>query len=339
MSGCGPVGEQAVEIEVEAEKPIPQVAAEEAPLAAEQVLEPEVEPEEEAPGLVLKFKPGDVTTYKMINESQQKVEWQGPLPEDTDFKGGRNHNRLEMTFTQKVQSVDDKDNAVVEIIIGGVKYYSLLKDKVVLDFDNVTAEDQEHPLAMIVGKSYTIEIAPTGEVTRVIDVNEARLAARRGSVVPRRALALLRNDAIQRRHTVRALPAVDKGEIAVGDRWSNKKDFSFGLMGPKSYERIYTVKEIEDTDGARIAAVYMEAIPSSEAAEDPDQEQANAFSEMFDNKESYGGRLEFDLTAGKIRKYSEDLTSEWVAVEQKGGAEPTALKMTAVRHYSIEQID
>jgi len=116
-------------------------------------------------------------------------------------------------------------------------------------------------------------------------------------------------------------------------------------MGSKSYEKIYTVKEIIYQNKRKVAIIEMNAIPSSEMAEQLHKEQAPAiFSKMFDNPvDTYSGRLELDLTAGKVEKYLEELRSEWVAVDptagQKADKEPTAVKMSATRLYSLEKID
>ena len=62
---------------------------------------------------------------------------------------------------------------------------------------------------------------------------------------------------------------------------------------------------------------------------------------MSDNTETYTGELKLDLSAGKVEEYRENLTSEWLIVDPnpKENEQPSALKMTAVRSYSIEKID
>jgi hypothetical protein len=338
IAGCAPSPQPAVKPQAPPEQILP-VPAEEAQPAVKEQVAPQAEPGKETADLALKFTPGDTTTYKVISEAEQRVQWEGPLPPEPGFQGGRNHTRIEMTFTQRIQSVDDKGNAVAEITIGGVKYYAMQKDKVTLDFDNVTFADKEHPLAMIVGKSYTIELSPTGDVLRVIDANEARLAARRGSVIPVDALALLRPDTIISRHALAMLPPPNASKVTVGGKWSKMKDVAFGLMGSKSYEKVYTLTQVKETDGRKIAIAQMQAIPGPETPEELEKKRASGFSEMFDNTGEYTGQLEFDLTAGKVRKYSEDLKAEWVAVEQKEAAEPASLKMTATRQLSLDEID
>jgi len=309
-----------------------------APLA-EEAAKPEVEPTVE---LVLKFTTQDSTTYKLRMEAQRRIELEGPLPDETVFKGGQTGSKIEMTFTRRIQSVDDKGNAVAEITIEGLKYLKIVRDNTVLDFDSSREKDKNNPVAKLIGRSYTIEIAPTGKVTKVIDVKQAQAALRGRSSANKAALALLSPDAIKKRHGTLTLPDADKNQLRIGDNWSSIKTLNFGIMGLKSYEKIYTLKEIKDTDSRRIIIVEMNAVPTLETAEQLDEEGISGFSKMFDNIETYTGRLNLDLTTGKIEKYLEKLQSKWIAVDplagQEDDKEPAALKMTATRLYRLEKI-
>jgi hypothetical protein len=108
---------------------------------------------------------------------------------------------------------------------------------------------------MIVGKRYTIELSPAGNVVKVVDANEARLAARRGSVIPVDALSLLRPEAIASRHSLIMLPPLNANKITVGGKWSKMKEISFGLMGSKSYEKVYALTQVKDIGGRKIALI------------------------------------------------------------------------------------
>ena len=296
---------------------------------------------EETANLALKFTPQDSTAYKLTMEVQRRIELEGPLPDETAFKGGQTGNKIEMTFTRRIQSVDDNGNAVAEITIEGLKCLSIVRDNPVLDFDSSREKDKNSPMARLIGRSYTIKIAPTGKVTEVIDVKQAQAALRGSSSANKAALALLSPDVIKKRHGTLTLPDADKNQLSTGDNWSSIKTLNFGMMGSKSYEKIYTLKEIKDTDSRRIIIVEMNAVPTLE--EQLDEEGIGGFSKMFDNIETYTGRLNLDLTAGKIEKYLEKLQSKWIAVDplagQEDDKEPAALKMTATRLYHIEKID
>jgi len=294
--------------------------------------------------LALKFTPQDSTTYKVTTQTEKSVKFEGSLPDKTAFKGGCTGNKIEMTFTQQIQNVDDKGNAIAKITIKGLKYSAKVKDNPVLDFDSSREEDQNSSLAKLIGQSYTIEIAPTGEIAEVIDVKRARAVVRGISSANKTASKLLSTDVIKERHAISALPVTGKNQLRAGDNWSSIKAFSFGLMGSKSYEKIYTLKEIEDQDGHRIAIVEMNAIPTSEMAEQLHKERTTGdFSKMFDSTETYTGQLKLDLTAGKVEKCLEELRSEWVVAEpttgQESDKEPAMLKMSVTRLYHIEKID
>lgn len=321
-AGCAPPGEEVSKPEVELKKQIPEAAA------------------EEVATLALKFSPQDSTTYRVTAESERSIRWEGAVPEEPTFKGGRNHNRLEMTFTQEIQSVDDKGNAIVKITVKGLKYSSIVKDNPAFEFDSSKPKDPNHPLAKLIGQSYTIKIAPTGKVTEVIDVKEAQVAVRKGSVPPRRALRLLNSETIKERHGTLVLPDTDKSQLHIGDNWSSTKTFDFGLMGSESYEKIYTLNKIKDRDNQQVAIIEMNAIPASETVK---EQAAAAFTEGFDNTETYTGQLELDLTTGKVEKYLEKLQSEWIiafpSAEQEVGEELAVLTMGATRLYRLEKID
>ena len=333
-------------IVVEEEKP-KVVVEEEKPKVVVEEEKPKVVVEEEKPAieLALKYTPQDSTTYKFTSQAERGIKWEGASLNEAAFRGGKTSSRIEMTFTQQIQSTDDKGNAVAKITIKSLKHLSIIRDNPVVDFESSRAKDQNSPLAKLIGQSYTIEITPAGRVSKVIDVNQAQEAVKGTSPVTKTALAMLSSDIIKERHTIPAMPAVDKNQLRTGDNWNRIKTFSFGLMGSKSYERIYTLKEVKDTDNRRIALVEMKANPTVEMAEKLHKEQAiGDFSKMFENTETYTGQLTLDLTAGKVENCLEMLESEWIAVEPVAGQkdeekEPAVLIMTATRLYHLEKID
>jgi len=357
LSGCGQAVKETSKAEVEhreaaAVKPQEAVKPEvktqetiETKPEPQKAVETKIEPEKKGPAIqvALKFAAGDSTTFKVVTEMEKSVKWEGPLPDKPSaFKGGVTGNRVEVTFAQRIEKVDDKGNAIAQITIKELKYLGKVKDNVVLDFDSSREKDVNSPLFKLVGQSYTIEVSPGGGVLRVVDVNQAQIAAGGGLSLNKTALTLISADVIKERHTIPGLPAADKNRVRAGDSWSNVKTFSFDMMGARSYEKIYTLKEIKETDNHQIAFAEMKAVPSTEMAEELHKEQAvGLFSKMFDNTEVYTGQLKLDLTAGKIEEYFERLRTEWVMVDPKPepDKEPAALRMAAARSYSIEKVD
>jgi hypothetical protein len=314
---------ETVKIKVEAEKPVPET------------------PAAEAVTLALKFTPEDSTTYSVTVEADRSVTWEGPQSEKpAAFKGGHTGYKAELTFAQQIQSVDDKGNAVAQITIKALKHVAKVRDNITLDFDSSREKDQNNPLAKLIGQSYTIEISPAGQVTKLIDMSKAQAAVK--DVASTHKTALVSAGAIKQRHSIPAMPSADKSQLRPGDGWSSVKTFDFQMMGFKSYEKVYELKEIKDADDRRIAVVEMDAMPSTEMAEELHKEQATGpFSKMFDNTETYTGKLSLDLTAGKVQECLEKLLTEWVVVNPspKDDQEPAALKMAALRFYHIKKLD
>ncbi|MHC4575144.1 MAG: hypothetical protein ACYS76_13595 [Planctomycetota bacterium] len=296
------------------------------------------------PQLVLRFTPRASTTYRLTTEGKRSVQFQGSLVTEANLKGGETGDTAEMTFAQEVLSVDKKGNATAKITIKELKYLAEVKDKPVLDFDSSRQRDRNSPLAKLVGQSYTIKITPTGQVAEVVDAKDIQAAVRSGTLAGSRAAALVEAEAIRERHTIAALPPADKGRLSPGGSWSDVRTYSFGLMGAKSYERVYTLKEVKRADGRSMAFVEMNAIPTTETAEELHKEQPTSdFSKMFDSRETYTGQLSLDLTAGRVETFSETLRSEWVIVDPAAGQtrdkEPDTLKMAATRLHRLEKIE
>lgn len=307
--------------------------------------------------LALKFTLEDSTTYKVTTERERSVIWEGPLvTKPKGFIGGHTGHRIEMTFTRRIQSVDDKGNAVAEITIKGLKYLAKVRDDIILDFDSSREKEREKALSKLVGQSYTIEMTPSGQISKVIDVSGARAAVEGSGSGNERAARLLSAEVIKEQHSIPALPAAEKNQLRTGDNWSSIKTFSFDMMGSKSFEKIYRLEKIEDSFFAalmrilrkdprdhQIAVAGMNAVPSSAKAKQLHKEQVTSpFSKMFDNIETYTGQLRLDLTAGKVEKYFEEFRSEWIALDTLAGEEdkePDMLRMSAIRLYSIEKID
>ena len=330
-----------VETKVEPEKTV------ETKVEPEKVVETTVEPDEQkgAVQLVLKFEPNDVSTYKVVMDAQKSVLWEGPAPtKPSAFKGGLTSNRSEMTFTQQIKSVDEAGNAIALITIKELKYLAKVRDSVSMDFDSSREKDKSDPMIGLIGRSYSIKITPAGSVVEVMGTADAQAAVTGSSDAARAARSLLAGEVIKQCHSVPALPAEEKSRLSKGADWSAMKTFDFGMLGVKSYERVYKLDAVDGSDKGKVAVVQMSGVPSSENAAELHTEQSTGFlSKLFDNTEEYTGRLELDLAAGKIRRYSENLKSQWLAVDpesaQKPNEPPAALRMTAVRLYEIERID
>ncbi|MDT8301628.1 MAG: hypothetical protein RQ760_09100 [Sedimentisphaerales bacterium] len=313
---------------------------------AETTIQTDIKPQEQKPTVQseLKLAPAGRMTYKVTTDRENGVLWEGPLEnKPKSFIGGHTGNKIELTFTRQTQNAGAEGGTVAKITINALKYLAKVRDKIALDFDSSRKEDQDNPLNKLIGQSYTIELTASGEVSNVIDVNDARAAVAGSSMSHARAAQLLSTQAIIEHHTIPPLPDVDNVQLIPGKSWSDIKTFSFGPMGAKSFERIYEIKEISKTDGRQIAFVQMNAVPSAEKAKEIYKKQSTGvFSSMFDNTETYTGELRLDLTSGQIEEYSEEFKSDWIAVDPmatKQEKEPDILRMTATRIHRFERID
>jgi len=291
--------------------------------------------------LALRFAVGQVATYRITTEAQKSVEWMGaPAAKPASFKDGRTGNHIEMTFEQRVQEVHEDGGATVEITIQALKYVGESQNNVVLDFDSARDKDPAQPLARLMGKSYRLHLSARGQVLALIDLEPVRQAVKSDQPGGGVALKLLSDEEVKSRHEIPPLSALKDVWVRPGQTWSNIKSYSFGMMGAKSYERVYTLQRAGQKDG--LAVVDMKAIPSSAMAEQiHKQESGGSFSRMFDNTENYEGRLEFDRHSGSVRECVEQMQTEWVmadpAGEQEGGR-PAALKMAARQSLRLEQV-
>jgi hypothetical protein len=305
----------------------------------------EVKPHHQKPAaeLALKFEPSDRTTYKLTTENKRGVLWEGPQnSRPKEFIGGHSGNKIQMTFERRILSVNDEGNAIARITVKDLKYTSEVKNEVVLDFDSSREKDQQNPLYKLTGQSYTIELTPSGRVSRVIDVNDARDAVAGGTRNHARATGLLSPSVITDRHSIPPLPAAGNQQLRPGRQWTNIKTFSFGPMGAESFERIFEITQINDNNGRTIVVADMKAVPSTARAKELYEEKSGGFfSSMFDNTETYTGRLKLDATSGKIEQYTEQFRSDWVAVDpmaKQQTEQPDMLRMSAVRYHGIERV-
>jgi hypothetical protein len=310
---------------------------------------PETEPdqpltEEKAVKLALKFKEFDTAKYMLNTESLQRVSWEGPKPENLSFQGGKNETKIEMIFRQTIEAVSDEGIAQAKITIGQLKYHSVLKDSLTVDFDSTRESDMDSPLAGIIGQGYKIQIAPNGEVVRVFNIEGLIVGVEGETFDNKAALRLIDPNVIRERHEIIILPRPEENQLEIDDDWSNVKVFFFGLMGHKVYERIYTLEEIEQNGNTQLAVVEMEAVPTTALARELHKKlKIRDFSNMFDSSENYTGRLKFDVTSGKIQEYSEKMDLDWLAVAPSAGqqqdTEPSAISMGVARSYNLKRIN
>ena len=308
----------------------------------------EVEAVEEASPaveLALRFTPGRTSTYRLTTETEKSVTWEGNTArKPAAFKSGRTGNHVEITFDQHVERIGDRGNALIEVTIKALRYLGEVRGNFVLDFDSTRPQDRESPLAQLICQSYRLELTPKGAVAAISDAEPVRAALEGDLPEHGTALKLVSDRAIRERHEIPALMSLEAETVGLQEKWSNTATFSFGRMGVKAYERIYTLEQVEPHDGRRVAVVAMNAIPSAVAAEALREGQVtNLSTGMFDNTDRYEGRLRLDLSAGEVAARFERLQNQWVTADpaaiQSGDTNPAVLKMGAVELYQLERLE
>ncbi len=287
--------------------------------------------------MALDLQPGDSGNYRVISEKQRGVEFGGALEGQQELEGGMRTSITEMTFTQEIESIDEAGNAVARITIRDISASTQMRDEIVSDYSSDT---EGSVFAGLVGKSYKIKIAPTGQVTEVLDTSQIREAIRNHGAEAGQARGLFSNDSLKDFHTVSVLPGEN---VAVGDSWHSVKTFSFGMLGTKELERIYTLVEVVKVNGQRIAVADLNAIPSAEGSRLLHQQaEDTGFDDMFDTSHDYSGTVKLNLDDGQFVSCIERLNAEWIIVEPTDIDHddlPGMLSMSANIHNRLERID
>jgi hypothetical protein len=286
--------------------------------------------------LVLKFKVGDLTAYRSTAQIEKSLDFGGEISKDPQFQSGKTGDRVEMDFTQRIESIDKEGNARAKITINQLKYMSKERNVVNLDFDSSREKDKGDDLYKLIGQSYTIRISPKAVVLGVTGGEEINSMVQ-GSLSGRAAMNLVSQEVIKKRHTIPPIEDANDSTWKVGDIWKGSKKVSFAQMGTDVFEKIYTFKDIEKKGANRIAVVEMTAIPATRGG------SSSMAMNMFDSAKNYSGQLRLNLTGGKVDNYYEKINSQWIVADPKAVEEPnkevSTIKMGYLQMQSLERID
>ncbi len=345
VSGCAKPGkpEQITEPKVQpkekavtpVEKPKEEVPVKPVEKPKEQV---PVKPEGKPISLALKFKANDLATYKITMAAERSVDFSGEIAKDEQFKSGKTGNHTEMTFSELIESVDANGIATAKITVKALKYLSSVRNQPAIDFDSTRTADQNNPLYKVIGQSYTITLNPNGEVYTVTGGEEIKGLVAGNLIENQAGVKLFSQEVIRKRHQVPALQDAKDKNVKVGEKWSGLKTVSFDMMGTNTYEKIYTLQQIDMKNGQEIAIVDINSMPSIKG------EQAGPdLSKIFDKRSVFSGLLQLNLSTGHIEQYIEKLQAEWVIADptavQKPEEEPSSLKMGTMELFKLERIN
>lgn len=290
--------------------------------------------------LSLKFNPNQVTTYKVITQATKMFKFEQPsLDKVREDQTGTN---MEVVFDQQITNVDQKGDAIAQITLKDIKYKAVEKGEVKFDFDSSRDADKKQKFAKLLGQTYKIRITKSGAI-QVIDAKDARNAVK-GGYDGTVAKGFLRDDTIQKRHEILALPT-EKTSVAKGDSWSSVTASPPGMLAPKSYKKTYTLTNVKDQGSAKLAIVDMTAGTSDTPAEDlpKDTSGMGPFAKMFDTEETYTGQMTLDTQTGKVLTYNEKLDVKYIAAEtsaeQKSDKGPDTLTMGFIYAVDMEVVN
>ncbi|MBN1125917.1 MAG: hypothetical protein JXA82_12990 [Sedimentisphaerales bacterium] len=273
--------------------------------------------------LAMQFKVNDVDTYRVTTEQIKDYKFEQPSEEPPKVTENQSATVISVVFDQRVDNIDAKGNAIADITVKGLQYTVTEKDATKFDFDSAREADKSKPLAKLVGATYKINISPDGRVS-VLEAQQARKLLTGATTDAKVASNLFKDDTIIQRHEVLALPKGVQSTVKVGSAWSEVVASPPGLLAPKSYEKVYTLKEIEGGKESGTAQVVMTAQESAVQAEGvaKDAPGMGFMAKMFDTEESYNGSMKFHLGSGKVSEYMEKLAVRYIAAESPANQKP-----------------
>ena len=283
----------------------------------------------------LALNSGDVSTYRSGYETKQSVELD--MAQETPNKDKHNTKKVEVTFTQEIQSVNDDSSAVAKITLMDISILTKDSDVVSFSFDSSKQEDQKRSLNALIGKSYTINISSDGKVTPsdVMAIRSVKFTGSERNV----AKNLLSDLEIISRHEIH-LPGKDIATVKEGEGWSKIVWSHPKIMARKSFEKTYVL----DSVTGNIANVTMTAYETDKSAEGvaPKGSGFGFMAGMFDRQEKYSGEMKIDLDTGKVVKWNETCIADYIVTDKTSKndkGEPASLKMGLTHSISLEKID
>ena len=291
-----------------------------------------------ATGLSLKFVPNEVAAYKATTEVIKDFDFE--QPNANKAKHEQTKTLIEMGFTQKIEHVDADGTATATITIKDLKVDIINKNEPKFTFNSQDEKDKTAPLVKLLGQSYTIQLTPTGQV-HVLDTKEA-LAAVSSGYEKKLAESILAAKSITQWHQVPALPQDKASGYSVKNTWSQVVPSPPGLLSPKSYEKIYTLADIDNN----IVTINMIANETGKPAESGAEQAAGSmgmFAKMFDNKDDYTGTLKMNMATGEVLLSQETLISTYLAQEMPKDGDPDkgpdVLTMRFTNRIRLEKLD
>jgi hypothetical protein len=269
-----------------------------------------------AVSLSLKFAPDQTARYKVITAAIKDFDFEQPSAGKSTQDQSK--TQIEMEFTQKIEHVDADGNATAKITIEKLQVEIVTKNKLDFSFDSQNKKDKTAPLAKFLGQSYTIKLTPDGRAN-VLDTRGA-LASVTSDYEKKLVKSILHPKKIAARHRVPALPKETESSVSVNSTWSHVVSSPPGLLMPKSFKKVYTLKDIDNN----IVSVEMLAAESDKPVEDTGQTPGGMdfFAKKMDNTDDYTGTMKMNVATGEVLICKETLISSYVAMEEPKNITP-----------------
>ena len=174
-----------------------------------------------------------------------------------------------------------------------------------------------------------------GEVVGMSGLDDVRRLVNIASSDSSAAGLLLSDNLVRKRHQIPPLIDANSRKLKVGEKWSVTKTVTFGIMGDNTFEKIYTLKEIDKKGGNLDAVIDVTGIPATTQTN-----VTSPLTKMFDTNNNYTGNLVFNLNKGCVQQYSEKMESDWTVADPKATqGEPSTIKLGTMELTSMEKLD
>jgi hypothetical protein len=287
--------------------------------------------------LALTFKPQQTTRYEYASKMVKDVEFDQPSMKKNSKD--QTSTVIAVTFDQTITNVAPDGTATADIVIQGVQFKQVNKNETKLDVDSTNEKSKNDPLAKLVGQSYRIAMDPNG-VVKVVDAAKARASAAGSDEQKKIAQKLLSDESIIERHQL-PLPKTGADTIAAGKSWTQVIPSPPGLLAPKKFEKVYTLKQV-GADNKAVVTMLAKADPTQKAEGLEKAGSLGLLAKMFDNQDDFTGKLVLNLANGTVEEYEETLVSSNVAQDKPTGAKedtaPDTLIMRLTHGISLKKV-
>jgi hypothetical protein len=285
--------------------------------------------------LKLALEEGSGVQYKVTEVALKDFEFVQPALDKIDQK--QSGTTVTTVLSQTIDQVQADGSAIATITILKLDYLSRAKEGIAYQFNSEDPGSGEKKLGALIGRTYRIVIYPDGSA-KLKNASDALSAVKGGQdeKVVRNYLSAKR---VAQRHSV-PLPPQETGTLSKGDSWKHEQESPPGLLAKKTFEKVYTLKQVQDKGDSTIAYVEMTADPGDKVGT---TEGMGLFANMFDTEETYVGTLKLDLNSGKVLKYHEKLRAVYLAVEpdadEKSEKGPDTLTMGFTHEIMMEAVN